>query len=92
MATNASAEALCTASRRANESPIPIASVALGGASATLGTVGVLPAVQIMPKTPRPNDISGKRRRTLALWIIDSNLQGTICDGYKNYYFKLGAI
>jgi hypothetical protein len=46
MVTNASAEALCAAGRRANESPIPIASVALGGANATLGTVGVLPAVR----------------------------------------------
>ena len=94
MATNASAPALCTAGRRANESRIPIASVALGGASAapTLGTVSVLPAVKVLPKTPRPDDISGKRRRTLALWIIDAKLQGTIRDGYKNYYFKLGAI
>ncbi len=80
MATNAGAEALGTADRPTNESPITIASVALRAAKAIRGIVSAPPAAQVMPSTPRPNDISGNSSEAathISSLDIDSGPQGT---------------
>ena len=80
MATNASAEAPGTASRPSNESPVPIASLALSAVRAILGIVGASPTAQVKPSTPGPNDISGNSS-DLAMDFrplnMDSNSQRT---------------
>jgi hypothetical protein len=58
----------------------PIASVALGAVGATLGIVDAPPAIQVMPNTLRPNDISDNSSETATDFSsldIDSNLHGT---------------
>jgi hypothetical protein len=58
----------------------PIASVALGAVGATLGIVDAPPAIQVMPNTLRPNDISDNSSEAATDFSsldIDSNLHRT---------------
>jgi len=64
-------------------SPIPIASVTLGAAKATPGSVGASQAAQVMPSTRRLYDISGSSSDTATHNSNSQDIEGSIRTGTK---------